>query len=173
MSQGDFARLLWKHLMGPVYQKHRCFWGEFPLNYLLAVTAGVRHIRMTVTSFHSQETIAKLSVFLFLCPSHGNNHNWGSSIRIETHLAPERFWPKSHHYHYSPCLFLLLPLAIKQDFPECSLLAGQKAFRGKGGDVESRHDESDVEEAFKWYCSAFQRETGSFMYLYFVQTFRS
>lgn len=54
----------------------------------------------------------------------------------------------------------------KKDLPECSLLAGQKAFRGEGGDVESGHDDSDVEEAFKGYCSAFQRETGSFIYLY-------
>lgn len=53
----------------------------------------------------------------------------------------------------------------KQDLPECSLLAGRKPFRGRGV-VNNRRDNSDVEEAFEGYCSVFQRETGSFIYLY-------
>lgn len=70
------------------------------------------------------------------------------------------------------CLIFLLTLEdkkktkTKQEIPEYSLLAEQKAFRGQGGDVESGRDDSDVEEAFRGYCSAFQRETGSFIYLY-------
>lgn len=32
--------------------------------------------------------------------------------------------------------------------------------------VVNNSDDSDVEEAFEGYCSVFQRETGSFIYLY-------
>ena len=48
-----------------------------------------------------------------------------------------------------------------------SVCWAKKAFREKRvAVVENRRDDSDAEEAFEGYCSVFQRETGSFIYLY-------
>lgn len=145
--------------IGPVCQKHQRLWGKLWPDYIAAITAGVRHKKKTsVTSVYSRGNIATFKVF--------SSSSVSSVLKIN--LAQGWFWqikPMS-----------LQPVSIlpfnsgkqktKQEIPECSLLAGQKAFRGQGGDVESGRDDSDVEEAFRGYCSAFQRETGSFIYLY-------
>lgn len=60
----------------------------------------------------------------------------------------------------------------KQDLPEFSLLAGQKAFRGRRV-ANNRHHDSDVEEAFEGYLFCISEGNELFHIFIFVQTFRS
>lgn len=58
ISQGYFVCFLCKHFMGPVCQMIRSFWVNFPLDGLMAISAGVHNMKlMTVTFLHNHERI--------------------------------------------------------------------------------------------------------------------
>lgn len=81
MSRGNFTHLLWKCFMGPVCQKHLSLWGNFLIDYLVAVTAG------EINDSYSHEKIKTLKVISCLCPSSGR-----CSIMIKINLALRCFW---------------------------------------------------------------------------------